>query len=107
MADEWIADLRPRLASLRLSPEREREILDELSQHLDDRYEELRAGGTTAAEARRLAIAELREPDALASRMRSLRQARRRGARSAISGRTFATRRAIYERRRVSPPPSF
>ena len=45
MADEWIADLRPRLASLRLSPEREREILDELSQHLDDRYEELRAGG--------------------------------------------------------------
>jgi predicted permease len=76
MADEWIADLRPRLASLRLSPEREREILDELSQHLDDRYEELRAGGTTAAEARRLAIAELREPDALASRMRSLRQAR-------------------------------
>jgi predicted permease len=76
MADEWIADLRPRLASLRLSPEREREILDELSQHLDDRFEELRAGGATAAEARRLAIAELREPEALASQMRSLRQAR-------------------------------
>jgi putative ABC transport system permease protein len=76
MVDEWIADLRPRLASLRLSPEREREILDELSQHLDDRYDELRAGGATDAEARRLAIAELREPDALASRMRSLRQAR-------------------------------
>jgi len=76
MADEWIADLRPRLASLRLSPEREREILDELSQHLDDRYDELRAGGATAAQARRLAIAELREPDALAAHMRSLRQAR-------------------------------
>jgi predicted permease len=76
MADEWIADLRPRLASLRLSPEREREILDELSQHLDDRYEELRAGGVTAAEARRLAIAELHEPDALGAQMRSLRQAR-------------------------------
>src|SRR5262245_1890403 len=76
MADDWIGDLRPRLASLRLSPEREREILDELSQHLDDRFEELCADGATAAEARRLAIAELREPDALASHMRSLRQAR-------------------------------
>ena len=76
MAEDWVGDLRPRLASLRLSPEREREILDELSQHLDDRFEELRADGATAAEARRLAIAELREPDALASHMRSLRQAR-------------------------------
>jgi len=76
MADDWIGDLRPRLASLRLSPEREREILDELSQHLDDRFEELRSDGATATEARRLAIAELCEPDALASHMRSLRQAR-------------------------------
>ena len=99
--------VRPRLASLRLSPEREREILDELSQHLDERYEELRAGGATDAEARRLAIDELREPDALAAQMRSLRQARvpppiapanRRAVCSAISGRTCATRRAVLRK---------
>src|SRR5262245_735790 len=73
---DWRDHLRPRLARLRLDPAREAEIVDELSQHLDDRYEELRAGGADDAEARHLAVAELREPDALAQHMRSLRQAR-------------------------------
>jgi putative ABC transport system permease protein len=73
---DWRAHLRPRLAPLRLNPAREAEIVDELSQHLDDRYEDLRAGGADDAEARRLAIQELREPEALALHMRSLRQAR-------------------------------
>ena len=36
---DWSAHLRTRLAPLRLSPAREAEIVDELSQHLDDRYE--------------------------------------------------------------------
>src|SRR5262249_28826957 len=71
---EWTSHLRPRLAKLRLSPEREAEIVEELSQHLDQRYEELRDGGAPEAEARRLALAELREPDVLAQQMRSLRQ---------------------------------
>jgi putative ABC transport system permease protein len=72
---EWIEHLRPRLALLRLSPTREAEIIEELSQHLDQRYEELRAGGATDGAARRLALEELREPEALAQHMRSLRQA--------------------------------
>ena len=72
---EWTEYLRPRLAELRLSPGRESEIIEELSQHLDLRYEELRAGGATDVEARRLAIEELREPDVLAQHMRTLRQA--------------------------------
>ena len=37
---EWDADLRARLAGLQLTPAREAEIIEELSQHLDDRYEE-------------------------------------------------------------------
>ena len=74
--DDWRDHLRPRLAGLRLSPTREAEIVEELSQHLDERYEELRAGGAGDAEARRLAIEELREPGALADHMRSLGQAR-------------------------------
>jgi predicted permease len=71
----WTEHLRSRLAQLRLSPAREAEIIEELSQHLDQRYEELRDGGAADAEARRLALEELREPDALADHMRSLRQA--------------------------------
>ena len=71
---DWAADLRPRLAALRLSPAREAEIIDELSQHLDDRVRDWRASGLDAADARRAALGELSEPDALARWMRGLRQ---------------------------------
>jgi hypothetical protein len=37
---------------LRLDPRRKAEIAEELAQHLDQRYEELCAGGATEAEAR-------------------------------------------------------
>ena len=72
---DWTEHLRPRLARLRLLPAREAEIIEELAQHLDQRYEELRKGDTSDADARRLAIDELLEPDTLADHMRSLRQA--------------------------------
>jgi putative ABC transport system permease protein len=72
---DWTGDLRGRLAPLRLTPVREAEIVEELSQHLDQRYEELRGEGKDHGEARRLAMEELLEPDALASRMAALRQA--------------------------------
>jgi putative ABC transport system permease protein len=71
----WVEHLRSRLAQVRLDPGREAEIIEELSQHLDARYDELRAIGTSEAEARRLAIAELVEPDTLAAYLRPLRQA--------------------------------
>ena len=72
--ERWGDHLRPRLARLRLSATREAEIIEELSQHLDQRYDELRAEGVSHDEAQRLAIDELREPDVLAEHMRSLRQ---------------------------------
>ncbi len=71
---DWTGHLRVRLASLSLSPAREAEIIEELSQHLDERYEELRSSGATEADARRLAMEELLDRDALANHMRSLRQ---------------------------------
>jgi predicted permease len=74
MAD-WSEHLRPRLEGLRLTPAREVEIIDELSQHLDERYEELMAAGSSNAEARRVAVEELAEPEALARALRTLRQA--------------------------------
>ena len=72
----WTEHLRPRLAALRLRPEREAEIIEELSQHLDQLYEELRAGGTSDSEAQRLTLEELNAPQVLAQHMRSLRQSR-------------------------------
>ena len=72
---DWTQQLRPRLARLHLNPAREAEIVEELSLHLDQRYEELLTGGASADDARRLAIEELLEPAALANRMRTLRQA--------------------------------
>ena len=72
---DWTTDLRRRLAPLQLGPAREIEIIEELSQHLDQRYEELRATGVSQLEATRLVGEELLEPEALARFMRPLRQA--------------------------------
>src|SRR5574339_259021 len=72
---DWTGDLRQRLATLRLSPAREAEIIEELAQHLDQRYEELRAAGRTDAEARRAATLELDDAEALARHLSQLRQA--------------------------------
>ena len=48
---EWRPDLRRRLAPLHLDAQREKEILDELADDLDDRYRELRAAGRSEGEA--------------------------------------------------------
>jgi predicted permease len=72
---DWNEYLRPHLSALRLDPRREAEIVEELSQHLDQRYNELCADGLTEAEARRRVIEELSAPGSLAAYMRPLRQA--------------------------------
>ena len=72
---DWAAHVRPRLSSLRLSPAREHEIVEELSQHLEDRWRELVAGGTPEDDATRLALAEFREGNLLARYMAPLQQA--------------------------------
>jgi len=72
---DWARHVRPRLSSLRLSPTRENEIVDELSQHLEDRWRELVAGGAPEDEATRLALAGFREGNLLAKYMAPLQQA--------------------------------
>ena len=72
---DWAAHVRPRLSSLRLSPARENEIVDELSQHLEDRWRELKASGASDEEATRLALGEFREGNLLAKHMAPLQQA--------------------------------
>ncbi len=67
---DWKHDIRLRLASLNIEPAREDAITEELSQYLEDHYQELLSGGVTSAEAARLALAELSEGDLLARRLR-------------------------------------
>jgi predicted permease len=61
-----------RLSGLRLDPVRESEIVEELTQHLEDRYEESLRGGATEEEARRAALHELAESDLLAQALRQV-----------------------------------
>ena len=72
---DWSQEVRSRLEYLRLDAAREAEVVEELSQHLDERYDELRRAGKGDVDARRIALDELRSPDVLAERMRPLRQA--------------------------------
>src|SRR5262252_1826089 len=73
--DDWAREVRERLSSLRLTPTRELEIVEELSQHLDDRWREWIAEGVSSDEAKRLTLAEFRGSDGLARHMAPLRQA--------------------------------
>ena len=47
----WRREVRTRLAGLHLSPAREAEIVDELSEHLEDRWRELISSGAAPEEA--------------------------------------------------------
>src|SRR5262249_37233898 len=72
---DWTQHVRPRLSGLRLSPTREAEIVEELSQHLDDRWRELIASGMSPDEATRVALAGFRDGNVLADYIAPLRQA--------------------------------
>src|ERR1041384_5527139 len=58
---DWKNEIRRRMASLKLAPARESEIVEELAQHLDDRYQELLAEGTSDIDAEQLTLADLSE----------------------------------------------
>ena len=56
---DWRKAIEERLARARLDPASERQIVEELAQHMDDRYDELCASGIPEAEASRRILAEL------------------------------------------------
>jgi len=72
---DWGPDIRARLLTVRLSPAREAEVIEELSQHLEERWRELVAGGTPAEEAIRIARPEFSRRNLLAPALSPLRQA--------------------------------
>jgi hypothetical protein len=58
MAD-WRVLIRERLAGVPLRPTDELDIVEELAQHLEDRYRDLRAGGAEDEDAVRKSLEEL------------------------------------------------
>src|SRR5262245_46882584 len=72
---DWHSEVRARLALLNLRPEREADIVDEIAQHLAERYREALSAGASPEDATRLALAEFRAGNALAQRIAALRQA--------------------------------
>ncbi len=67
---EFREAIRERLAALSLSPTREAEIIEELSQHLEEQYEQALSRGADEAEAREAVLAELDENDLLAPELK-------------------------------------
>src|SRR5215468_11619806 len=71
---KWEQEIRQRLSKSRLSPTRENAVIEELSQYLDDCYDELRASGVSESEAYQRTLAELSGSEML---RRELRRAER------------------------------
>src|SRR5262247_4883254 len=68
--NDWKAEIRQRLANLKLEPTHEAAIVEELAQDLEDCYAELLSGGVTSAEAERQTRAELSGSELLALELR-------------------------------------
>lgn len=86
----WAEEIRRRLADAGLDPAREEEI----GQHLDDRYAEMRAIGRSEADARQAAIDELGEEFRMREELARVTPA----APGVLPPGTPATRRALAER---------
>src|SRR5499425_3245262 len=71
---KWEQEIRRRLSKSRLSPARENAVIEEISQYLDDCYDELQAGGVSESEAYQRTLAELIGSEML---QRELRRAER------------------------------
>jgi putative ABC transport system permease protein len=62
---EWIEDLRARVNALELTPAKADGLLEEITQHLDERVADLQRSGVSESEARRLALDEVFEDERL------------------------------------------
>ena len=71
----WKEEITKRLAGLKLEPAREAEIVEELTQHLEDRYAQLLNDGATREGAHSATLAELSDSQRLAQRLRAVEHA--------------------------------
>jgi len=72
---DWKEEVRQCLASVNLEAAREAGIVEELAQHLEDRYTELLARGANDEQAARAALAELSESETLQRELRRVERA--------------------------------
>src|SRR5205823_12235755 len=75
---DWKQEIRSRLSGSGLQPAREAEVVEEMAQHLEDRYEQALRGGATEEEAHRAALLELNESDVPARELRGVERPARR-----------------------------
>ena len=78
---DFKVEIRARLAEIGLSPVREAEIVEELSQHLEEEYERALSWGTSEEEARQQVLEQLNTPDLL---QRELKHVEQRGEKNPI-----------------------
>ena len=64
---DWKQEINRLLENLRIDPAREASIVEELRQHLEDRYEELLLAGNSESDARRTVLEELEGSELLAT----------------------------------------
>src|SRR5947209_7173434 len=69
---DFRSEIRERLGSLGLAPERENEIAEELSHHLEDQYEQTVSRGATEEEARQAVLREFTQTDVLAPSLKGV-----------------------------------
>jgi len=69
---DWKEEIRKRLVDLKLDPVREEEIIEELSQHMEDDYRQRLSGGSTEEEATNEAMVELNDSPMLAQQLRQV-----------------------------------
>ena len=70
---DFKSEIRRSIAELNLPPEREEEIVEELSQDLEERFEEAVSHGASEQEAERLALNELTPAGALGDQLKQLK----------------------------------
>ena len=69
---DFKAEISVRLSELQLSPAREAEIVEELSQHLEQEYERAVSGGASEEEARKKVLEELNTADLLRRELKNV-----------------------------------
>src|SRR5215831_9353922 len=67
---DFKSEIRRSIAGLNLSPTREEEIIEELSQDLEERFEQALCYGASEEEAKQLSLNELNKPDSLSEQLR-------------------------------------
>jgi len=72
----WQREIRTRVEGLNLEPTREAEIVEELTQHLEDRYRDLLAAGASERESISAVLAELRESEVMRKEMQRIERAK-------------------------------